>query len=315
MRWETWRDKFIIKLEAIRDPETVRSYRKRIRLFEKFWESTHPSNLPDPQSLTEDDLLDFLRWMKSQNYDPNYISRVYGDIVRFLEFCRNPNTYYMKMNTPRRVTKTHRYYKDEELERLLNLFSENDIISFQNKVYLWILAYTGMRAGETGQLRWEDIDFETGEITIRYETAKQKQGRTIMFPEELRPILLRYKEAHTKYMEFRKALGKNTLPNLFFKIKKNDFIEPLDKRARTIYNRIYKHLERKDPELLKVFNLHKFRHTYIRKWVKARARIEAVARQVGHRNLETTRKYYAEYDLDFVRDEYKKVKKREGDHL
>ena len=312
MRWETWKDKFILRLEASRHQETVRTYEKRLRLFEEYWREEHASYLPDPQSLTEEDLLKFLKWLKARDYDPNYISRVYGDVVRFLEFCRNPNTYYMKMNTPKRIEKSHKYYKDEEVEKLLNLFPETDIISFQNKVYLWILAYTGMRAGEAAHLKWEDIDFEEREILIEAQHAKMGLGRTVMLPEELIPILQRYKKAHEKYMEYRKALGKNTLTNLFFKRKKGDVIVPLDYRARTIYNRIYKRLQRDHPDLLEVFTLHKFRHTYIRKWVKARARIEAVARQVGHRNLETTRKFYAEYDLDFVRDEYKKVKGREN---
>ena len=311
MRWENWKDKFYLKLEAARDSETLRSYRKRIRLFEEFWKEERISPLPDPQTLVEEDLLHFLRWLKRKGYDPNYISRTYGDVVRFLEFCRNPNTYYMKLNTPRRVKKLHKYYKDEELEKLLNLFSENNIISFQNKVYIWILAYTGMRSAEAGHLTWEDIDFDSKEITIREKSAKQGIARTVMMPKELKKILERYKTVYDKYMEYRKATGKNTLNSLFFKVKAGDVIQSLDKRSRTIYNRIYKYLEKYDPELQKSFSLHKFRHTYIRQWVKARARIEAVARQVGHQNLETTRKYYAEYDLDFVRDEYKKVRERE----
>ena len=310
MMWETWKDKFFLKLDASKDPETLRSYKKRLKLFERFWEDEYLSPLPDPQTLTEEDLLKFLRWLKRKEYDHNYISRTYGDVVRFLEFCRNPNTYYMKLNTPKRVKKLHKYYKDEELEKLLNLFSENDIISFQNKVYIWILAYTGMRAAEAGGLTWEDIDFDSEEISIREDIAKQGIARTVMMPKELKELLQRYKEVYDKYMEYRKVMGENTLNSLFFKRKKNGVIEPLDKRARTIYNRIYKYLEKHDPELQKSFGLHKFRHTYIRQWVKARARIEAVARQVGHHDLETTRKYYAEYDLDFVRDEYKKVKKK-----
>ena len=310
MMWKTWEDKFFLKLDASRDSETLRSYRKRLRLFENFWKEEHISPLPDPQTLTEEDLLKFLRWMKRKGYDHNYISRTYGDVVRFLEFCRNPNTYYMKLNTPKRVRKLHKYYKDEELKELLNLFSENNIISFQNKVYIWILAYTGMRSAEAGRLMWGDIDFDSEEISVREEIAKQGIARTVMMPKELKELLQRYKQVYDKYMEYRKAMGKNTLNTLFFKHRKGDIIEPLDKRARTIYNRIYKYLKDNNPDLLKSFGLHKFRHTYIRQWVKARARIEAVARQVGHQNLETTRKYYAEYDLDFVRDEYEKVKAR-----
>ena len=308
MMWDTWKDKFFLKLDAAKKSETLRSYKKRIRLFEEYWEEENKTPLPDPQTLTEEDLLRFLRWMKKRGYDHNYISRTYGDVVRFLEFCRNPNTYYMRLNTPKRVKKLHKYYKDEELEELLNLFPENDIISFQNKVYIWILAYTGMRSAEAGRLTWGDVDFDSEEIAIREDIAKQGIARTVMMPKELKELLQRYKKVYDKYMEYRMAMGKNTLNALFFKHKKGDVIEPLDERARTLYNRIYKYLEKHNPELQKSFGLHKFRHTYIRQWVKARARIEAVARQVGHQNLETTRKYYAEYDLDFVRDEYEKVK-------
>ncbi len=309
--WEEAKEDFKLRLEGSRDRKTLWSYMKRLRLFEEFWTSEVSPVLPDPSTVTERDMLKFLVWMKRRGYDKNYISRTYGDVVRFLEASRNPNTYYMRLNTPRRVSKVHKYYDDEELHTLLNYFGEDDILSFQNKVYLWILAYTGMRAGEAAHLSWEDINFEEKEITVRH--AKMDLQRTVYMPDELADILKRYKEVYDAYMNYRRISGKNTLNTLFFKRKKGDVIEPIDDLSRTIYNRIYMRLRKENPELAKVFNLQKFRTTYIRYWTRARARIEAIARQVGHRNLETTRKYYAEYDLDFVRDEFeKKVKPKMG---
>lgn len=81
MMWDTWKDKFFLKLDAAKKSETLRSYKKRIRLFEEYWEEENKTPLPDPQTLTEEDLLRFLRWMKKRGYDHNYISRTYGDVV------------------------------------------------------------------------------------------------------------------------------------------------------------------------------------------------------------------------------------------
>ncbi len=310
MTWEEKKKEFIDEIETYLDPQTVYSYKKRLKLFEEFWLSQKGSNLPDPKKVNEEDMRRFVRWMKSKNYSKNYISRTYGDVLRFLEYSENTRVYRMKMRKPKRKKPAREYMKEEAIEKLLNVFSEDDIISFQNKVYLYIINYTGMRAAEAAQLLWTDIDFKERIIHIRPEVGKMGNPRTVSIEdEELLDILKRYKEKYDLYMEYRRKMGKNILNSLFFKVKKGDVIVPVDKRARTLYNRIYKRLGAIDPELQKDFGLHKMRRSYIRRCVRAGMRVEALATQTGH-TVDVLLKYYAQYDIDFFRREYEKVKRK-----
>ena len=64
--------------------------------------------------------------------------------------------------------------------------------------YIWLMAYTGARRNETLRLRWADVDFDRGQITIGADgLSKNYESRVVDFHPKL--------EAHLRAMTARRA--------------------------------------------------------------------------------------------------------------
>ncbi len=61
------------------------------------------------------------------------------------------------------------------------------------KILIHLGAVTGMRLGEMLSLRWEDIDFEGGLVTVQSENAKSHQQRSIPLGEKSLLLLREYR--------------------------------------------------------------------------------------------------------------------------
>ena len=70
---------------------------------------------------------------------------------------------------------------DDEFERLLI-----ELPDYSRRIVL-AAAETGMRAGEIGRLKWEDIDFQAGEL--RVVETKNKDPRVVPFTTRFRAVL------------------------------------------------------------------------------------------------------------------------------
>ena len=70
---------------------------------------------------------------------------------------------------------------DDEFERLLN-----ELPDYSRRIVL-AAAETGMRAGEIGRLKWEDVDLEAGEL--RVAQAKNKEFRVVPLTARLQALL------------------------------------------------------------------------------------------------------------------------------
>jgi len=71
-----------------------------------------------------------------------------------------------------------RYLSREEIERLLQTIDEDENI--RAALVIRFALFTGIRRGAILGLRWEDVDFDRGMITLRGEMAKNK--RTTLLP-------------------------------------------------------------------------------------------------------------------------------------
>ena len=82
----------------------------------------------------------------------------------------------------------------EQLQALLKAIAEEPNIQVANTMRL--VLYTGMRTGETFRLRWEDIDFERGFITLK--DPKGGTDQRIPMNQAARKVL----ESHPRISEF-----------------------------------------------------------------------------------------------------------------
>lgn len=163
--------------------------------------------------------------------------------------------------------------------------------------YLLLLLYTGMRCGEMIALRWRDVDWDNGVLTIE-KSASMAKNREKESDDDSNYVML---EDSTKNQKARiiqlTTEAEQVLKRLYQReghCTPNDLITPtLTGRMNTATNLehrmkvVFKNAGLGDVE----GGLHIFRRTFATKMYEDGARVEEIAAYIG--DLEsTTRKYY-----------------------
>ncbi len=164
-----------------------------------------------------------------------------------------------------------------------------------------LLAYSGLRVGEMLALKWKDINFETGEISVtktyynptnnmvKYELLppKTKKSRRVV---DVPPIVLseleRYKaKQNVIKMRYRKSYYDEDF--IFTKIHKNPG-----------YPELIKIIESRMTRLLKLAGLntnltpHSLRHTHTSLLAEAGVSLPQIMDRLGHTDDQTTKNIY-----------------------
>ena len=159
--------------------------------------------------------------------------------------------------------------------------------------------YTGARVGELLALRWDDVDFAAGSLTIRrtlVDPGKQQDGREPLFKESTKDDEVRVvpiapeleaalKQWRHRWERERKAVGGGYFDrfNLVFVTETGWPMSP-------------RNVNRDLAALLKAagvrrLSVHKLRHTFATRMLDAGADIDTVAELLGD-ELQTVKKYY-----------------------
>ena len=153
----------------------------------------------------------------SANFNPNYVRVVHGmlsvafDRAVILGLCtKNPAR--MVGNVKSRKSKVD-FWTLEEFKKVISLLYKGDYYEHYLFISYWLLFMTGMRIGEAAALQWNDIDFETGLLTINktlyyktmdeYEFAEPKtqaSNRIIVVDTDTIRELKEWKEVQQKIL-------------------------------------------------------------------------------------------------------------------
>ena len=87
------------------------------------------------------------------------------------------------VHPPRREKPEPTYLLDAEVHRVLRSAYHNPL----HFTLLTLISFSGLRRSEVLNLKWEDIDFGVGTITVRL--GKGKKGRVVPLAEQLDPVL------------------------------------------------------------------------------------------------------------------------------
>lgn len=234
--------------------------------------------------------------LKNYNSAINLIRRIFEYAKVMKQIKTNPMNDVIipkKRKTLDDTDKTVNFYTKEQLRTFLETLKEH--APYQMYVVFRVMAFTGMRKGELAALKWSDVDFENGTISINRTVAFNNAGKFhIQTPKTRKSI--RTISTDTITLNALKT-WKNELRKELFKQGQN-----IDKGDEFIFrtqkgNFIIKYIDKFLPSFLKKYDLppikpHGFRHTHASLLFESGASIKEVQDRLGHENIKTTMDIY-----------------------
>lgn len=164
-------------------------------------------------------------------------------------------------------------YTDEELVKLLKKPNVKNCTFTEYKCWVMVnfLLSTGIRLNSLVNLRVGDIDLSGGVVHVN--VTKNRKPLTIPLNEDILKIM-------AEYLSYRQAESINDI--LFC----NEFGKQMVRS--TCYNNIYVYNKRRGVETT---GLHRFRHTFAKKWVMMGGNVVILSKVLGHSSLEVTQNY------------------------
>lgn len=170
-------------------------------------------------------------------------------------------------------------WTDEQLEQI-----ESASKGWKLRFMVFVAKYTGLRISEMLGLKYSD--FSDGFLKVRRqwyrgEETGPKYGSVRDIP--LHPVLLKELADHKKmHQEEMKERGYKT-DNVFTTVNGYHFD---DSSVRHQFEKFYKRNN------IQVQSFHTYRHTFCTNLVKAGVPLQIASKLMGHKNIETTAKYY-----------------------
>ncbi len=245
----------------------------------------------DPRLIARKDIQEFLDWMSDRGLDAETKAKYLQYLGGLLVFFGNTVLETMKREgwkMPNIRGKAIRALDEGSLRMIQNAAEtmrgwNGDLARFM----VWFYPCTGVRPSELRLAHLEDLNLRTWEFTVRHPKGDGSWGerRTVMVMPPARPAVHRYLQARDAYIH-KRGLGKATalMPNCYR--GRDEFFS--SNALRQIKAKIETRAGVK-------FRLKDFRPTFAQTTVdKDSSLLPDVSKFLGHSNLATTQKYYAQ---------------------
>lgn len=216
----------------------------------------------------------------------------------------NSFKYFAKTNDV--VSKPREALTVEQQENLIDFVYSSHIYSRLGNL-LTVLLGTGLRIGEALALTWDDIDFDTGIISI-YKTMAYKPGedgrydyrigppktaagtREVPMLDEVKAALLREKSNKKPKKKFVvEGYSGFVFLNSAGQVYTNSFLYDSIQGIELMKA----NLEKRQPVYLPKMSAHIFRHTFCTRMCEQDVNLKVLQDIMGHRNIRTTMDVYA----------------------
>lgn len=162
---------------------------------------------------------------------------------------------------------------DEQVNRLLFYLQDRTGVTQRNELIVLLLLYTGVRVSEVCQIRVQDIDFITSELSV---VGKGGKHREIPLRKDLAEKIREYIKRERSQSRFADSR--------YLLISQRN-----EKLARDSVNTL---LEQIAAALgFKIFP-HQLRHTFCTRLIRKRVDLTTVSRLAGHQSITTTSRFY-----------------------
>ena len=222
------------------------------------------------------------------------IAMVLADAVRQGHVARNVAEHVDQVAVPHKAVDT---YTSDEVKKLLLLVAEDRL------AHAWELALSGMRRGEIAGLRWIDIDFDAGTLSVvnnrvdaggvavEGDPKSPTSRRALPLPDRLLSVL---KAAKARQAAERLALGRDG--GAWDYVVSN---EVGDRYHPAVLSRYWADAVKSAG--LRHIKLHAARHTAATHMHLAGVPVAVIAAWIGHKDASLTMRLYAHSQDDALK--------------
>jgi integrase/recombinase XerD len=258
--------KYLLLLE--RSIETIKCYLKDLKYFNQFLMDKYKSVSINLDSITSEDVQDFLYFILSEkHYAPNSRRRSLNSIKSLYRFCVRrklcTNNITDEIDHIKIWQRERTFLTDVEIITLLN-FVKSPLL----KILISTLYYTGLRISECINLELDHVDLQDDVIYVKY--GKGKKDRNIPISKKLKIIL-------TDYLSSTRLHANST--KLF--CTRTGSISP------SYVNKVL-NISTKEARINKHVTAHILRHSFASNLLKHGVDIVKIQRLLGHAHLRTT---------------------------
>ena len=174
-------------------------------------------------------------------------------------------------------------------------------IPIQFKLFFYLALFGGFRRGELLALTWDDVDFDTGTITINKSRARTQQGtvtkttknktsdRAVVLPAECMELLHSHQIEQKKH---RLAVGTYWQDNNMIFTQDNG--KPLGVgRPSKVFRKCIMRYNESHAKKLPEISLHGLRHTSATLLISGNLDVKTISARLGHANISTTLDIYS----------------------
>ena len=280
-----------LKNEKKLSENTLQSYERDIKQYETYVES----NQKEYTDITNEDIQNYIEYLKEINKKTSTISRNIASIRSFYQYLvrskivnQDPTD---KIQSPKIEKKAPSVLTSEEVELLLGQPDVVELKGIRDKAMLEFAYATGMKVTEIVSLNIEDVNLEEG-----YVICKTGKGRKIPlgkmslkalkeYVEKVRSLLLRSESEKSLFVNIN---GRRLTRQGFWKIIK--------------YYKEQAHIE-------KEITPHVLRHSFATHLLQNGADLKSIQTMLGHSDISSTQ-VYMQFQDEGLKDIYKKAHPR-----
>ena len=281
-----------LKVDKKLSENTLQSYKRDIEQYEKYVEENRINYL----KVTEEDIRDYMEYLREENKKQSTISRSLASIRSFYQFLirvkkikKDPT---MAIESPKVNKRVPNILTSKEVELLLDQPQDVDLKGTRDKAMLEFAYATGMRVTEMISLNMEDVKLDEGYVVCRGRNKIRNIPLGSMslkalkeYIEDARPYLIRNE---TEEALFVNVNGTRLTRKGFWKIVK--------------YYKEQAHIE-------KDITPHVLRHSFATHLLQNGADLKAIQTMLGHSDISSTQ-VYMQFQDPGIKSEYRKAHPR-----
>jgi len=259
---------------------TIKSYREDLIDMADFLADQQGKSSLRPDDVTPRDLRSYVAALHEAGYARSSISRKLASLRSFYKFAQRQELATTNpakpLRNPRGQRKLPHFLTSDEVERLLNSPTRDEVLGLRDRAILETMYSAGLRVSEVVGLNDGDIDLEEGLARVRGKGRKERLSPLGRFA-----VAALQKYAYHRERSIKEPTGKNAPV----------FVNRFGRRltTRSVARMLEKYIQQTG--LDQRTTPHTLRHSFATHLLDRGADIRSVQELLGHKSLVTTQIY------------------------